>query len=288
MRLRLIQLLLGYMALLVGGCQPSVLSPTQFTAEYVAVLKKASSVVKEVRVIEDLHLDVEFEDGRRLTFLLHNAYTEYKTAPSNKVATIGRYVAGNLESLPFEDEAIDPAQIVPVVRDAAWLEEINSTVGGQEDKGPGGGLTEPLNDSLVVLYAENGPKTIRFLRMKTLKKAGVEKEGLRQLSVKNLMRLLPKIELAGSNGMYGVIADGNYEASLLLVDSFWTKDRFDVQGDFVVAIPNRNMLLVTGSENAAGIKKVRALAAKSCAESSYPLTPKLFVRRNDKWVEFND
>ena len=57
-------------------------------------------------------------------------------------------------------------------------------------------------------------------------------------------------------------AGGNYEASLLLIDDIWSSGQVKVNGDIVVAIPTRDVLLVTGSRNRSGLKRVRELAAK--------------------------
>ena len=101
------------------------------------------------------------------------------------------------------------------------------------------------------------------------------------------MRIIPKIERHGDAGIYMVLAGGDYEASLLAVDSLWNHERFDVDGDIVVAIPNRDVLLITGSNNTAGIDKLRETALKSRETGSYPLTSELFVFRNGKFDVFN-
>jgi uncharacterized protein YtpQ (UPF0354 family) len=54
----------------------------------------------------------------------------------------------------------------------------------------------------------------------------------------------------------------------------------------VIAVPARDLLLVTGSQDRAGLEKVRALARKVLAEGSYTLTDQLFVWRGGKFVPF--
>jgi uncharacterized protein YtpQ (UPF0354 family) len=97
--------------------------------------------------------------------------------------------------------------------------------------------------------------------------------------VENLKRLLPKIEVHAGPLVSMVTAGGNYEASLLLFDELWSNGPIRVEGDFVVAVPARDVLLVTGSRNLAGIAKLRELAVKMVRESSYHLTDQLFVYR---------
>jgi len=61
-----------------------------------------------------------------------------------------------------------------------------------------------------------------------------------------------------------------------------------VDGDYVVAIPARDMLLVTGSNNPLAVQKIRSLAQKIRAESSYDLTSDLFVYRSGKFIKFEE
>ena len=58
----------------------------------------------------------------------------------------------------------------------------------------------------------------------------------------------------------------------------------DIKGDFVIGIPNRDVLLVTGSEDQAGIDKAKSIIKKSLAESwSYPVSSELFIYRDGKF-----
>jgi uncharacterized protein YtpQ (UPF0354 family) len=85
-----------------------------------------------------------------------------------------------------------------------------------------------------------------------------------------------------------VTAGGTYEASLLLFDSIWSSDNFNVDGELVVAIPSRDLLLVTGSRDKEGLEQLRKLAVKTVEEASYRLTPELFVRKEGGWLPFRE
>ena len=83
-------------------------------------------------------------------------------------------------------------------------------------------------------------------------------------------------------------AGGDYDASLLVLDSIWSNCQMEVQGDVVVAVPTRDLLLVTGSRDPQGILKVKEIVHKASNGSAYRLTQKLFVYRNGKFHEFRD
>ena len=77
-------------------------------------------------------------------------------------------------------------------------------------------------------------------------------------------------------------------ARLLLLDEIWSEKRIPVDGAYVVAIPARDLLLVTGSNDKAAVAKLRELATKAAAQSSYKLTNELFTYRAGHFTLFTD
>ena len=80
-----------------------------------------------------------------------------------------------------------------------------------------------------------------------------------------------------------VTAGGTYEASLLLLDEIWIPNAIAVQGDVVVGIPARDLLLVTGSQTPGGVDKLRQVVNATAQDANYKLTNTLFVRRNGRF-----
>ncbi|RYD49348.1 MAG: DUF1444 family protein, partial [Verrucomicrobiaceae bacterium] len=282
---RFIQSLLAAVGLCVSCSQPDVLTPHQFTQEFAEALKKADPELK-VLVVEDLELKIVAANGRDFTAFLNNAYDTYKQDPKAKDETIQRFVVSNLETIGVVRDGVDRKQIVPVIKDRPWLEETRQALLSRGAKELPENVYVDLNPDLIVVYGEDSPKNIRYLGTKDLELAGIKRSELRALACENLKRMLPKIERHGADGVYMITAGGDYEASLLLLDSIWSDNQMDVSGDPVVAIPTRDLLLVTGSANPQGIKKIRQLAEESITKGSYRLTQKLFVYRNGRFNEF--
>ena len=106
------------------------------------------------------------------------------------------------------------------------------------------------------------------------------------VALANLDRLLPKIEMnLIEEGFAWFSAGGDYEASLILFDGLWNGGKIAMDGDIVVAIPAKDMLLVTGSRNERGLAVMRELAAEYARES-YRLTDTLFVYRDGRFERF--
>jgi uncharacterized protein YtpQ (UPF0354 family) len=58
-------------------------------------------------------------------------------------------------------------------------------------------------------------------------------------------------------------------------------------GDFVMAIPNRDLLLITGSNDVAGLAKLKEIAKKSFQTGTYPISEYLFKWNGKKFEKYN-
>jgi uncharacterized protein YtpQ (UPF0354 family) len=260
------------------------LSPVAFTDLYVAALREQAPDV-ETRITGALKLSVEWRDSGQHQIFLDNAYTQYETEPADLEKILSTYITASLESIQSADDGFDPARLVPVIKDGGYLDEIRSSL----NSGDGGGedlslVHERYNDDLVILYAEDTPSNIRYFTEDAVEDLGLAESELRARAIENLRGLLPAIEMRGEDGTYMLTADGNYEASLLLFDDIWVSGQIEVRGELVVAVPARDMLLVTGSEDPGGLELIRSLVAEVMTSSAYRLTDRLFVYRDGRFV----
>jgi uncharacterized protein YtpQ (UPF0354 family) len=263
----------------------AALSKEAFTQEFATVLRAAVPGHK-VDIVEPLHLRITHPDGTDSTAYLDNAFKEYQSDPDARQELIERRVAAWVESIDSDGVPLDPKNIVPIIKDRGWVEEARTMSKARGFDPDESQVTEDYNDELVIVYAEDTPRNVRYFTSKDLAKAGVERSKLRALAIANLRRVLPKIE-AHQGEVYSMYtADGNYEASLLLFDDLWDGD-IRVDGDIVVAIPTRDVLLITGSKNAEGIARLREVADELTAEGTYTISPALFVYRKGKFRRFD-
>jgi uncharacterized protein YtpQ (UPF0354 family) len=285
---RWIRAALAVLGICSSCAKAGILTPGQFTAEVADMFRKSAPAVK-VEIVKDLQLKITTPANRESTAYLDNAYGTYKLDPNAKDAVIKRFVTAGVETVGRmqSPESLDVNRIVPVVKDRAWLKEMGKVLLSRGAKEMPENVYDDLNADLVVLYAEDTPRNIRYLEVKDLEQAHIDRKELRRLACANLQRLLPKIDRRGANGIYMVTAGGDYEASLLLFDSMWNDFKQHVKGDVVVAIPARDLLIVTGSEDPVGLDKMRQMVAHAFTNASYRLTSQLFVYRNGKFQEFS-
>jgi uncharacterized protein YtpQ (UPF0354 family) len=266
-----------------GPAAAEILTARAFT-EAVAQAARSSMPSTKVTVTGDLEYVLKYANGASATSNLTNAYADYKRDPRSLNTLIHAQIAALLEAGGDADglPKIERSLIVPVIRNRQWVEDMERR--GREKAPSLAPLAEPLNSELFVVYAEDRPGILRILS--TRDDVG-DRTKLHDLAVANLSILLPKIQMrTGADGVFLVSAGGDFEASLLVIDSLWTGGQIKVDGDIVAAVPAKDALLVTGSNNHAGIVRMRAVAA-DVAAGPYGLTSSLFVRRSGKWMTFD-
>lgn len=285
----------------------AVLTPQAFTGLFSACLQHSCPQL-DVQVTGNLELETGDGGKNPRKAFLDNAYSVYLQNPSARDDVIDGFVASHLDLIESGiSDDIDLQRIVPIVKDKAWVENLaqslashssdekaepedNSITTASEEKQtekfpvP---VHESLNSELDVVYAEDSPHNIRYLNDANFSGLGIDPQQLRNQAIENLTSILQgEVEVHGGDGVFLVSAGGNYEASFLLFDEFWDSDVLEVEGDYVVAIPTRDLLLVTGSDNVDGIRRVRDVAGDASSNGAYTLTPVLFVRKNGAFEVF--
>lgn len=95
---------------------------------------------------------------------------------------------------------------------------------------------EDFNDELIILFAEDGSETMRYLMR-------YEVTIDREQAINNLKQILPEVSAeivdTGANaGKVAVIsAGGTYEPSLMLIDDLWVQSPDPECGDLLVTVP---------------------------------------------------
>ena len=274
----------------VGGHaagQQALVGEDRFTRLYAEALRTQSPEF-EVEVTGPLEVTISQDDEEQRAYL-DNAYARYRSAPEMLDEVIADYVLAAAETARGQYTGVDMARIVPVMKEANYLADLQQGVAGDRAAEI---AHERYNDHLIILYAEDTPHNIRYLSEGQLDDLGVDRAGLRAMAISNLDRLLPAVEAQGNDGTYMLIAGGNYEASLLLIDDIWAGDvwtdgTLPVTGDLVVAVPSRDVLLVTGSGDAKGLALVREIADDIVATEPYYLTNQLFIYRDGRFQPFD-
>ena len=238
--------------------------------------------------IDSLELVVTTEEGGEHKAFLDNAYDLYLQDEAALQEIMDQYAGALLESVMREETELLAENIVPVVKDTDWLTEVMRVTAEQGQESEPNLYTRPFVEGLIVIYAEDTPSNIRYIGREDIEETGVDLDQLAAFSIDNLVRRLPQIETHGGDGLYMVTAGGIYEPSLLLIDDMWNADNFEVRGEIVVCVPARDVLLVSGSEDAENLARIAEFAEEIYAESPYRLTTNLYVWRDSAWQVYSD
>lgn len=152
----------------------------------------------------------------------------------------------------------------------------------------GGTLSEHLVGELWLTYAVESRQSFAGMSPHEAQELGLGPGSLRALSIENLRKRLPPVRISGHSGVYLLTLPGEggfFEASLLLLDEVWTEQLAPlIKGDPVVCIPFRDLVFVTGSEDAAGLARLQELVADTQGKDlEYPLSTQVLVRREGQW-----
>lgn len=257
----------------------SKLSEKDFGKKY---FDKLSEKVKGLKFISlyGLELRTKVDGQDEMRHLLDNSYAEYKNDPKDLDEIIEKYTNASKEL--FEPkEAVRLDRIVPIIKDQRFINEtLKLNPDFEKDF-----LIERYNDELFIFYAENKETTIGYLKRDEIESLNIEFEGLKEKAIQNLGELATKIERHGEDGQFMLTMGGDFESSLILL-KIWDKENFPVKGEIILAIPARDLVLITGSDDSENIDKVKAKVKEINETGDHVVSDRLFILRNDKFETY--
>jgi uncharacterized protein YtpQ (UPF0354 family) len=178
-----------------------------------------------------------------------------------KIETLVPLVRGTLVSAPSQTESMD----IP------------------EDQKP---YLEHYVGDLVILYAFDQLDHLVYLSKSQAQLLKAHIPNLLQVAVKNLSARAKNVNLFDlGNGLYGTTAGGNFESSLMLVDSLWEQISEQTPGGAMIAVPARDLLFIVGADspNAKAIIKNRTNV--DLPNPQYHVSNSVFVRtKTNGWT----
>jgi Protein of unknown function (DUF1444) len=217
---------------------------------------------------------------------LQNVYADYCNAPeSDREKALSRIVRNWFSfetSMPeeYEDASHD---LLSAVRDRCYFECAELMLRA-EGKRSGEVPYQQLGDDLAIALVYDLPDSMRTIGQKDLDRWGVTLYEAIEVARANLSRIQCKfIGPEEGDGVYLSVTNDNYDASrLLLVDLI---RNFQVKGDHIAMVPNRDTLIVTGSEDENGIRAMVGMA-KDALQKPRPLGGLLLKLDGDTWVSW--
>ncbi len=274
---KLLVLLLA-LALNPVAAEQRALTEEAFTAEFARALEKELPD-GGFEVTGPLEIVVGDDESGQGTINLHNLYRNASDDPAERAMQIKTHVSAILSEPTDTFSETDLPNILPVVRDAAFVAQ--ATLNRDDPT-----INEPLVADLSVLYVLDFPDRVQFLLESNLAELGLDVNEVRDLAVSNLAAKSDDYIVHTMEQIYFLELDGMYESSALLLDEFWTKVESQIGGAPVVAIPTRDIVIFAPANDPLGIELVRMVAQQIEEETGYPISKSLLIRQGGSWAQY--
>lgn len=145
-------------------------------------------------------------------------------------------------------------------------------------------VERPLVADLILFYAFDQPDYFTMVARRDLVRLALDRNSLHAIAINNLRRIIPPPELHEVfPGAFMLTCGGNFEATTLLLDEVWQQLSAIVPGDLVVAVPARDLVIITGSDNHGGLAFVRSKVSNILETADHTLTRHFLVKNENGW-----
>lgn len=224
-------------------------------------------------------------EPHQIHMYLTNAYEEYSNAARRERAGIVKHYAAGWMAMGADQPSAEDAlpTLLPVVRTRSYhdLFRLRSSAEGTGAKDV---PIQPLASHLAVSLACDLPDTIRYVVCDDLSRWDLSFETALDRARDNLWeRSGGKFESPVAGFYLSPWGDSYDTSRLFLHDLIW---HLDVAGDHVAAVPDRGTLIVSGSEDYAGL----AMMAKICEKTQdlpRPVSSIPVILQGKQWCTYS-
>jgi uncharacterized protein YtpQ (UPF0354 family) len=245
-----------------------------------------SPALREVSAIQSdpLHLWAVTREGNEITINLDSLHASVRGASQQtRERAVDQFAAATLDVASNVDRKIHAGavdQLIPLIKSLAWFEarSTNRIV------------RRPVVADLNVVYAFDWPTVTNYVDRKELEGLSVPLDRVHEVAVENLRSRIPRhIATRGDGKSFLLMAGGNLEASLILLDEVWDQVAAQVRGEIVACVVARDVCLVTGTKVAGGLQSLVEARDRLCAEGlpAHFISTTLICRSGLEWIEFS-
>ena len=175
----------------------------------------------------------------------------------------------------FEDAQHD---LMPSLRSRAYVDFMLRRL-ELEGNEVGQAAYEIVGEFLAAGVVYDLPTSMCMIDQENLDKWGISLYEALEVAKANLMETTKSY--AEADGLY-VLANGDsYDATRMLLTGMI--DEFDIRGDAIAMVPNREILAITGSEDSSGLERMIALAEESVRHERYVSGLAFRLEAGDAW-----
>lgn len=159
----------------------------------------------------------------------------------------------------------------------------SSVIALAQDDSP---VLRPFVDPLLISYAVDAGTHYELVQNRHLQKDGIDEQTLHRIGLENLGRLVNErpTRVHPYGNIFAVTMGGDFEASLILLDSLWDEHfRPFVPGDYAAVLPARDVLAFCDASSAAGLDELRQVVQRVFTTGDHVLADRIYGRRSNQW-----
>jgi uncharacterized protein YtpQ (UPF0354 family) len=146
-------------------------------------------------------------------------------------------------------------------------------------------IISKLENGFWIVYLVDTGYAFQYICQKDLKKEGISRKVLHQIGLKNLKNLAKQyLKILRYENIFGILVEGNFEASMLLLSPLWENIFIEyIKGDFLVAVPSRDVIAFGDSFNASTMSELKALIDRIWPNGKHLLSNQIFKYSKEQW-----
>lgn len=129
---------------------------------------------------------------------------------------------------------------------------------------PDSPVLRPVGSGLVAAYVVDEPEGLVYVQHRHLAEAGMDAAQLHRSAIANLDKLCSQHMRVEQHGpVFGVFVDGNFEASMFLLQALWQRDLAElVDEGFMVAVPARDIMAFCDMNSEEGVAALKEMVER--------------------------
>jgi hypothetical protein len=225
----------------------------------------------------------EAPDQPAKTVHLTNFHADYRAAPPERRPEVHQLLTRilNPPKAPTTYAQARP-HLLPVIRPRSYFELLGLADTGHASQAPFA-VWRPLGEVFAVALVHDAPDTMQYLGPDQLSQWGVSTDKAFADAMDNLRRQSQEPLVTLAPGLCTATWEDSYASSRVLLEEVIR--RCKVRGEPVVLLPNRDVLLLTGSEDEQGLLEA-AQRAQAALESPRPMDGRALRRSPKGWLPF--
>lgn len=246
----------------------------RFTEIFVEAARE-NDQIESAYMVEPLSVVVKSAGGHERDVYLGNMYRNLSSDPRRRAVQVAAFVEAVAPYMEPEQITVNHRGLVlPVIRHESY----------QKIDGEVSLVTDPFVGEMRVFYVLDWPNRTEFISERHLALLELDHDGLRALALENLRMRVGRVALKQIDDMVLVGYDGNYETSLLLLDTMWQQVA-DESGESILtaAVPARDVLVYTSSSRPEAIAALQDVANRFAEEGGYAISSQLIEWVHGRW-----